>query len=685
VHKSFLAQSILLFAVAAASLSAQAQTESTIYTFTGGDDGGGPFASLVQGIDGNFYGTASYDGSAASGTIFKLSPSGNFTLLYTFTGGDDGAYPQPALTQGPDGDFYGTTDSGGSTYSGTIFKITPSGTFTLLGPGANLVSQLVLGQDGNFYATAISSGIYGTVLQITPAGSVNVIYRFTGQSDGSYPSAPLVQGSDGNFYGTTTAGASQGTCGGEEYGCGTVFSVSPSGTFTTLYTFGTPAETGIPHGALVQGWDGNFYGTTFNGGTSGGGTAFKMAPAGGSITTLYNFSQQSGGQPMAGVVQGSDGNFYGTTEFYGTPTGAGTLYELTPSGGFTKLYDFTGNADGATPFAPLLQGADGNFYGTATGGGAAAQNNGFGTVFEEALSPTLAPPVQLTLSQSSVAAGTPVTFSFKVLNAYSMTMQQCYAFQTLNGGVTAFGKLHGTYNSTTNLFSGSATLTPTTAGSYNYALTCGGTETGLATLTVTGASKSSSTTALAANPASPTIGQSVTLTATITGSGATPTGTVTFSYGSDVLHTATLNAGAATFTASTNGLPAGTYNITAKYSGDTNYKTSSATDSVKLAAAPTATSLIASPASVTPPASVTLTATVVRSATGTAGTPTGSVTFYADGSHALATVKLNSSGVATVTASSNGYAAAAYPITAKYLGDASDTSSTSSAVNVTVQ
>jgi hypothetical protein len=179
----------------------------------------------------------------------------------------------------------------------------------------------------------------------------------------------------------------------------------------------------------------------------------------------------------------------------------------------------------------------------------------------------------------------------------------------------------------------------------------------------------------------------VTLKATVSGSDGTPTGNVVFSADGETLDTVPLNSsGVASLTASTNGIAPATYPVIATYPGSSTYNSSASSASdVTLSKAPTATTLTASPTTVTPPADVTLTATVVRSASGAKGTPTGSVTFYADGSTALATIKLNASGVATVTAPSNGYPANTYAITAKYTGDSSDSTSTSSAVNVTVK
>jgi hypothetical protein len=296
--------------------------------------------------------------------------------------------------------------------------------------------------------------------------------------------------------------------------------------------------------------------------------------------------------------------------------------------------------------------------------------------------------VQLSLSETKITLGASVTLSWKVLNAFSTTLQQCYAFvqsgATTGGAWT--GKQAGTYSSSTKLYTGSATLKPTAAGTYTYALTCGGVESGIATLTVSGTSKTDSTTTLTATPNPATVGETVTLKATVTGSSGTPTGKVTYSVESVTLGSATLNgSGVASLAASSNGQAPGSYPVVASYGGSSTYNTSeSKAVTVTLNKAPTSTTLTASPTSVTPPADVTLTATVKRSASGATGTPTGNVVFSVNGV-TLATVKVDGSGVATLKASSQGQAAGKYPVTAKYGGDGSDNASTSTAVTVTVK
>jgi uncharacterized repeat protein (TIGR03803 family) len=396
---------VVLVVVAGRTFDANAQTETALYSFGRSlNDGEFPFAGLVQGSDGNFYGT-SYDGGVNDyGTVFRISPSGGYTTLYSFAGPpSDGANPHAGLAQGSDGNFYGTTLTGGTSTDcpagcGTVFRIGPSGAYTILysfagsptdgrWPGAGLVQ----GSDSNFYGTTFAGGMStncsdgcGTVFRVSPSGVYTTLYSFAGYpSDGSQPAAGLVQGSDGNFYGTTKTGGTN-VC-----DCGTVFQISPSGSYTTLYSFaGIPTDGGQPAAGLVQGTDGNFYGTTSEGGTNtNDGTVFRISPSG-SYTNLHLFvgTRTEGSVPVAGLVQGSDGNFYGTTAGGGANNG-GTVFEISPSGGFATLYSFGGHAsDGSGPQAGLVLSSDGNFYGATSFGGVSANcNPGCGTVFELAL------------------------------------------------------------------------------------------------------------------------------------------------------------------------------------------------------------------------------------------------------------------------------------------------------------
>lgn len=528
-------------------------------------DGAYPSPVLVQGNDGNFYGTTENGGATGAGTIFKISPSGFLTTLYSFTGGSDGAVPVAGLVQGLDGNFYGTAYEAGTNGFGTVFEISPTGAFTLRysftgsNDGGSPWGGLMLARDGNLYGTTQSGGLYmdGTVFQMAPTGQLNTIAQFDGYQ-GANASAALAQSKDGSLYGTTQNGgiyndgavyrltisgplqitgqpADQSvydggtavfsvatfgaapvsyqwqqdgvnlTNGGNISGVNTanltisnasaanvafysvivsnassvlssdealleviysppnitlqpvsqalisgstaffnvtavgdlpmayqwqvngtnllsgriiiganspsltlsniiastagsysvmisnpIFTVrssnavltvlpaaTPGSSSTTLYQFPTASSGVFPYGNLIQATDGNLYGTTESGGTDIAGVIFKSTLAG-SVTTLYSFTDYPGGaNPYGGLLQATNGKFYGTTSAGGTNFD-GTVYSMNANGsGVTVLYNFSDGNDGADPLDSLIQGVDGNFYGTATDGGA----NGAGAVF----------------------------------------------------------------------------------------------------------------------------------------------------------------------------------------------------------------------------------------------------------------------------------------------------------------
>jgi uncharacterized repeat protein (TIGR03803 family) len=230
------------------------------------------------------------------------------------------------------------------------------------------------GRDGNLYSTAPAGGTCcGAVFQITPAGKLKIIHSFTGSNnDGAFPQGGVTLGSDGNFYGTTYEGGS--------VTAGAVFKVTQGGSATTLYSFTGGSDGAYPYAPPIEGNDGNFYGTTTAGGNttlcgSGCGTIYKITPAG-TLTTLYQFDITHGYAPYGPLAMGTDGNFYGTTSF-GTSANAGVVFRISPAGKFTLLFSFD-STHGETPFAGLVQGADGNFYGTTIYGGA----TGGGVVFK---------------------------------------------------------------------------------------------------------------------------------------------------------------------------------------------------------------------------------------------------------------------------------------------------------------
>jgi uncharacterized repeat protein (TIGR03803 family) len=405
----------------ASAITSQAQGLSTLLSF---DTSTGNYGnSLAQGTDGNLFGTTAQSGPNNGGTAYEISPGGDLLKVLSFCSEAncaDGGGPQAPLLLASNGNFYGTTGGGGANgKGGTVFSLSPAGQLTTLysfcsapecadGSGPSI---LVEGRDGNLYGItgggggghqcfAGSAGC-GTVFTITAAGVLTRLHSFCTQAsclDGSVPSS-LVLGTDGNFYGTATQGNS--SC---FDGCGTIFRISPGGSLTVLYTFTTPAQGSYPNG-VIEGTDGNFYGTTRVGGSFGNGTVFQFT--GGELNVLYNFCASSncsdGAVPWSGLVQGSDGNFYGTTNDGGTGTNCpglggtpcGTAFKISSTGEFTSLYSFchrAGCTDGGVPLALLIQRTDGAFYGTTSEGAETGCFDGCGTAFR--LSVGLGPFVQ---------------------------------------------------------------------------------------------------------------------------------------------------------------------------------------------------------------------------------------------------------------------------------------------------
>jgi uncharacterized repeat protein (TIGR03803 family) len=353
--------SILLVLCVAATTAATAQTYTDLYNF--GTNSGDPASPrytgvIAQGRDGNLYTTAPYGGAHNDGAVFKITPAGTLTVVHSFDG-SDGANPWAGLTLGTDGSFYGATIAGGKLGYGTIYKVTPEGTLTTLHSftnGADAAgggSQPIQATDGNFYGVADGPGLYtnGVVYKVTPSGGFTILHTFDG-THGSHADAPLVQGTNGNFYGTTYWGGTNGF--------GTIFRISPSGEFEVLYNFVHFDQN--PEGPMTQGSDGAFYGTTTE--YADGGIAFKITDPGG-LTILHDFTGGSAGQaPYGGLVQATDGNFYGTTA-YGSPQ---FIFRLSSTGTFDTLYDFD-LASGLNPLGTQVQHTNGLLYGDTNTGG----------------------------------------------------------------------------------------------------------------------------------------------------------------------------------------------------------------------------------------------------------------------------------------------------------------------------
>jgi len=387
---------LMLFVMAA---PARAQTLTTIHSFNS-TDGVGP-NGLVRGTDGNLYGTT-YSGGAANqsclgdaggcGTAFKITTSGVLTTIYNFCSKrncGDGYDPGSALVQGGDGNFYGTASRGGLLV-GTVFKLTPTGVLTTLHEfdtaDGSYPGGIVEANDGNFYGTTQEGGGhgFGKIFKIAPGGTFSNQHPFCSEpycADGGYPDAVLIQATDGNLYGTTTSGGA--------YDGGTVYKTTLTGKFTVVYNFcqqSNCADGRVGNG-VIQGIDGNFYGTTYSGSAYSVGTVFKLTPAG-VLTTLYTFCAQSGcvdgSYPIGQLLQATDGNLYGTASSGGT-NDEGTIFRITPSGAFKTLYSFCSQSactDGEVPYGPLIQDTNGMIYGTTEAGGTGSSCSvGCGTVF----------------------------------------------------------------------------------------------------------------------------------------------------------------------------------------------------------------------------------------------------------------------------------------------------------------
>jgi len=349
----------IFFLCAATAIVSPAQTFSTLVSFDG-TNGSSPFMSLVQGFNGNYYGTTLGGGAGGGGTVFELTSEGSLTTIYNFcakTNCADGSWPAAPLVETVNGTFWGVTGLGGAHNYGTIFKVSATGSLVTVHSFDNTDGAypvgLMLGRDGNFYGTTYGGGLSsaGTVFKITPAGVFTTLHKFCSEKncrDGSTPYVGLVQASDGNFYGTTIGGPPTG---------GIIFKVTAGGQFTVL---DSDLDGCYPASVMVQATDGNLYGTFSACGAFNGGTFFTMTTAG-KLTTLYNFciGCADGRGPAGTFVQAADGNFYGTTEG-GIGDQDCTAFEITPTGTLTTLYTFDNiscEPDG------LMQATNGTFYG----------------------------------------------------------------------------------------------------------------------------------------------------------------------------------------------------------------------------------------------------------------------------------------------------------------------------------
>lgn len=340
------------------SAPAAAQIYSDLYNFDGAHGASPAYPQLLaQGQDGNFYGTTP-EGGTNGGVVFRVTPAGALAVIHEFSG-SDGYGPKAGLTLGLDGNLYGSTVLGGTNNIGTIYQVTPSGAVTTLysftggKDGAYPYGTPILGPDGNLYGLTQ----YATAYKVTPAGKFTLLGTIPDRSF-----APLLLGSDGNLWGTTQHAG--------KFNQGTVFKMTTAGKVTVIYDFDGAANGGVPWGGLVQGADGNFYGTATGGGSHGGGIVFRLS-ASGNLKVLHNFpvnDPSDGYNPVAGLVAATDGLFYGVT-FAGGSGGFGVVFEISSTGTYSILFNFD-NTLGAAPTSTGVQHTNGNVYGLAGDGGA---------------------------------------------------------------------------------------------------------------------------------------------------------------------------------------------------------------------------------------------------------------------------------------------------------------------------
>ena len=366
------------------SPSAQGQTFTLLHSFTGAAaDGAYPQAAPIRDAQGDLYGAA-LGGSFGQGVIFKVSGAEQETVLYTFKGDPDGSVPDSISLRNSGHNLFGTTYEGGATPYGTVFNLDTQGRETVVYSfcpnipcvtGAFPIGVIRDADTDNYYGTTISGGDFscaltgcGTVFEVNRKGVENVLHLFEGAGDGSMPNARLVRDEFGNIYGATTYGGA--------YGYGTLFRLSATGQETVIHSFSGAADGSEPYGGLHRDREGNFYGTTSEGGEYNYGTVFKISPLG-EYAVLHSFQGGAfGAYPYAGVITDGRGNIFGTT-YQGGSDNDGTVFKLDVSGNLTVLHSFSGRKDGAYPYG-VIKDSNGTLYGTTYQGGAYNQ----GTVYE---------------------------------------------------------------------------------------------------------------------------------------------------------------------------------------------------------------------------------------------------------------------------------------------------------------
>jgi uncharacterized repeat protein (TIGR03803 family) len=362
------ALSIVLMLVAAVAQSATAQTFTVLHVFNGSPDGAFSEAPLVRDADGNLFGTTT-SGGGDNGTVFKVDAAGHESVLFSFHG-SDGGFPESGLLLDAAGNLFGVADEGPGG-AGVLFRLDKNGNEQILhafqggfndepkGPSGGVIMD----EAGNLYGATLSGGLgafpgFGTLYRVDPAGNLTVLYEFQGQSDGANPLGTLVRDADGNLFGAAPALDSGGTI------KGTVFKLAPDGTLTVLHTFTGGRDGSLPRGGLLMDNAGNLFGSASAGGDSGNGTVFEITKSG-RFKRLYSFTGRlDGNSPNGGLVQDPDGNIYGTTQSGPGRNFLGTVFKLSPAGRLTVLHSFKGLRDGAVPFAGLIRDSTGTLYGT---------------------------------------------------------------------------------------------------------------------------------------------------------------------------------------------------------------------------------------------------------------------------------------------------------------------------------
>jgi uncharacterized repeat protein (TIGR03803 family) len=382
-----LTKAALLLAIVATE-STQAQTLHLIHAFKG-SDGASSVASLISDSNGILYGTTASGGSSNVGTAFKLDKTGTLSVLHNFTGGADGANPEAGLVLDMAANLYGTTTFGGGngcggSGCGTVFKIDNAGketvlySFTGTNDGAFPLGSLILDNSGNLYGTTSEPA---SIFKLDSSAKLTTLYNFTGGSDGDFPSGSLVRDAVGNLYGTCAKGGGNRNC----PDCGIVYKFDTTGSLTVLHTFNGTTDGSLPLGGLIADGTGNLYGTATNGGSLRSGTVFRVREVTGSFKLLHSFNgNEEGSQPIATLVRGTFGNIYGANATGGQGcipnSGCGTIWKLATNNRLLVLTDFGKGNQGKSPRGGLVLDRSHNLYGTTSAGGGGCRQ--CGTVFK---------------------------------------------------------------------------------------------------------------------------------------------------------------------------------------------------------------------------------------------------------------------------------------------------------------